>query len=145
MPQSCKINTPALLRPPLLEIAKLRPQDLLQVPQVLLGQHVNSGFLFPYSFFSDFWEFAILIAKQEMSHKEKLFPHLNSRCTCMKVLTFQTNGNADCVTFSGKAFLSHPLAFISICVSAHTHTHIRSSTQHAAHILYFSSLWLIPS
>lgn len=63
------------------------------------NQDQNSDVLLPYAFLSVFWEFAILIAKQEMSHKENLFPNLNSWCIHKKLLTFQSNGNTDCVIF----------------------------------------------
>lgn len=82
----------------------------------------NSSFLFPHSFFAVLWEFAILIAKQEMSPKEKLLPNLNSCCILKKVLTFQSNGNADCMIFFSRKKLFHPLAFISIYVIAHMYT-----------------------
>lgn len=105
-----------------LQLAKLEALTPAQgcIASYWPNQNLNSDFLFSYSFLSVFWEFAILIAKQEMSHQENLFPNLNLWCVHKKV-TFQSNGNTDCAIFRRKS-LSFPSSWLLLAYVWHMRT-----------------------
>lgn len=99
-------------------------------------ENLHFCLLFPYSFFAGFWEFSALIAKHEISQKEKLLPNLNHDAYTRNDWLFDPE-EMQCVWLGGRrAFVSILLPYWHVSVNMRGHC--------TFHTWWSSRLVLIP-